>query len=114
MPVSLLAQRGRGSDDPQMTTNSEASPTSLSRALARRERHRERPLVVRGLTLVAAVVLVAGDVAVYLRFGFLPPLVLPVVVALLALEFHWAARLFAWGAERLRRYGRRLKALVRR
>jgi hypothetical protein len=112
--VSLLVKRAAGSDDVSVIMSSEAPTTSLSRALARRERHRARPLVVRGLTLAAAVALVAGDVDVYLRFGFLPPLVVPIVVALLALEFHWAARLFAWGAERLRRYGRGLRALVRR
>lgn len=88
--------------------------TALTRALARRERHRARPVAFRALTVAAAAAVVAAAVLMYLDIGFLPPLVVPVVVALLALEFHWAARLFAWGAERLRRYGRGLKAIARR
>ena len=97
-----------------VTMNCETPSTARPRALARRARHRARPVVVRALTLAAAAALVVADVGVYLRFGFLPPLVVPVVVALLALEFRWAARLVAWGVQRLRRYGNRLKAIARR
>ena len=91
--------------------NGESTSTALTRALARRERHRARPLVVRVLTLAGVAALVAADVAVYLHYGFLPPFVAPVVVALLALEFHWAARLLAWGIVRVRRLARRLRLI---
>jgi hypothetical protein len=53
-------------------------------------------------------VLIGASVEIFLRFGFLPPLVTPAVVALLALEFLWAARLLAWGIERVTRLARRL------
>jgi len=53
-------------------------------------------------------VLIGASVEIFLRFGFLPPLVTPAVVALLALEFLWAARLLAWGIERITRLARRL------
>jgi hypothetical protein len=92
-----------------MTIECDAVNTPLARALARRERHRARPIALRALPLVAVAVLLATSVEVYLRVGFLPPLVLPAVVALLALEFHWAARLLAWGIGRVTRLIRRVR-----
>ena len=86
--------------------------TQLTRALARRDRHRQRRLAVRALTLAAVALLVAGSVEVVLRYGFAPPLLVPACVALLALEFHWAARLLAWGLERLTRFMRFLRKVV--
>src|SRR3954463_14252644 len=88
--------------------------TALGRPLARREPHRRRPLVLRALTVAAVLVLVAAAVEVWLRFGFLPPLFLPAVIALLALEFRWAARVLAWGLERLARFAQRLRRVVGR
>jgi hypothetical protein len=61
----------------------------------------------------AVAVLVAASVELFLRFGFLPPLVVPAVIALLALEFRWAARVLAWGLERLARFTRRLRGVMR-
>jgi fatty acid desaturase len=86
--------------------------TALTRALARRERHRQRPHVLRALPFVALGILVAASVAAFLRFGFLPPLVVPAAVALLALEFVWAARLLAWGIRRVRRLVRGVKRIA--
>jgi hypothetical protein len=91
----------------------EQTRTHLTRALARRERHRQRHLVVRALTLLAVGALIAGSVEVVLRWGFSPPLLVPACVGLLALEFHWAARLLAWGLERLTRFGRKLRRIAR-
>ena len=87
--------------------------TALARALARRERHRQRPLAVRALNLTAVAVLVAASVYVWLLHGFMPPLVVPAALALLALEFHWAARVLAWGLERLAQFMQRLRRLLR-
>lgn len=75
-------------------TGVEHENTPLSRALARRDRHRRRSLIVRGVTVVAGG-LVCG-VAVILFFA--PEVALPLLVAglgLLALEYDWAARALA-------------------
>jgi hypothetical protein len=80
-------------------TGVEHETTPLSRALARRDRHRQRSLIVRGVTVVAGG-LVCG-VAVILFFA--PEVALPLLVAglgLLALEFDWAARGLAWALTR--------------
>src|SRR3954454_11993484 len=82
--------------------------TALARALARRDRHRQRPLGLRVVPFAGVAVLVGASVEMFLHTGFLPPLVTPAVVALLALEFLWAARLLAWGIERVTRLARRL------
>jgi fatty acid desaturase len=95
---------------PEVRAPSEKPP--LTRALARRERHRQRPLAVRALPFVAVGILVAASVAAFLRLGFLPPLVAPAIVALLALEFVWAARLLAWGIGRVTRVARGLKRIA--
>ena len=63
--------------------------------------------------MLAVVLLVAASVEVTLGFGFSPPFLLPAVIAILALEFHWAARLLAWGIERWVRFIRRLRRLAR-
>jgi hypothetical protein len=93
---------------------SSGASNALPGALARRERHQKRPLIVRALTLAALVPFVVASVEVWLRFGFLPPLFLPVVVALLALEFLWAARVVAWGLDRLARFTRRARGFLSR
>lgn len=85
---------------PHMPTDTvEHQDTPLTRALARRDRHRRRPLIVRALT-VAAGVFVCG-VAVILFLA--PEVALPLLVAglgLLALEYDWAARALAWALMR--------------
>jgi hypothetical protein len=86
----------------------------LDRALARRERHRQRPPFIRAVTLAMPLLLIGASVEVFLRFGFLPPFLLPVVIALLALEFVWAARVLAWGLVRLSRLGRIARRFRRR
>ncbi len=95
-------------------TGNAGASTSLTRALARRERHRERPLGVRALPFAALAALVVASVELFLRFGVLPPLLVPAVIALLALEFRWAARVLAWGLERLARFTRPLRNMARR
>jgi hypothetical protein len=89
-------------------------PSALTRALARRDRHRERSLHVRALPLTAVAALVAASVELFLHFGFLPPLLVPALVALLALEFRWAARVLAWGLERLGGLTDRLRRIFQR
>src|SRR4051812_21075870 len=89
------------------TNSGKREGATLRRALARRDRHRQRPFVLRALTVVALILLVAASAEVWLRFGLLPPLLLPATIALLELEFAWAARLLAWGLERLARFARR-------
>jgi hypothetical protein len=84
----------------------------LTRALARRERHRQRPLSLRALTLAAVLALVTAGVLIVIDFDFWPPFVLPAVVAILALEFRWAARLVAWAVGRWVRLGRALRRAV--
>src|SRR3954451_8611801 len=86
--------------------------TALARALARRWRHRQRSLAVRALPFAGLVVLVGASVEIFLRFGFLSPLLVPAIVALLALEFRWAARLVAWGIARATRLIRWLRRTV--
>jgi uncharacterized membrane protein YdfJ with MMPL/SSD domain len=98
-------------DDPNF--QSDGAGTALTRALARRERHRRRALGIRALTFAALALLVAVAVTLFLRLGFLPLLFVPAVIALLALEFRWAARALAWGLERLARFVRRVRRVVR-
>ena len=77
----------------------------IAKLQERRERHKERPRVVRaGVVLVGALITIAGIVMT----GPVPGpgfLVIPLGLALLALEFVWAERLLeravAW-AERAR------------
>jgi uncharacterized protein (TIGR02611 family) len=58
----------------------------------RRERHRERPLVVRALFVAAGFTVVAAGAAMLVLPG--PALVvIPIGLAMLALEFAWAERL---------------------
>lgn len=61
---------------------------------AQRERHRERPLVVRGLYVAVGFTLLAAGVAMLILPG--PAfVVIPIGLALLSLEFAWAERLLA-------------------
>jgi hypothetical protein len=68
---------------------------AVAGVFARRERHRQRPLPLRiAATLAGFLLLALGGV----RLLILPEVGLPVVfaaLALLALEFDWAARLLA-------------------
>jgi hypothetical protein len=97
-----------------MTTDLEDASGALTNALARRARHRQRPLVVRAAAFLALLLLLAASAEIWLRVGFLPPLLVPAVVALLALEFAWAARVLAWGLDRFWRFTRAVGRVVRR
>jgi hypothetical protein len=99
------------SKDDMSNVNSNTD-TPLARTLARRSRHRQRSLVVRALPFAGLVVVVGASIEIFLRFGFLPPLVVPAIVALLALEFRWAARLLAWGIARVTRFIRWVRRAV--
>lgn len=80
----------------------ERRPRLVRRLEAQRALHRQRNLVVRALAVVAgATVLVAG-LAMLLLPG--PALVvIPIGLALLSLEFAWAARLMEIALERAER-----------
>ncbi len=85
------------------------SEDPLARVLARRERHRRRPLLVRVLAGAAGTVLFVVGAAFVLP---LPEAGLPLLLAgigLLALEFDWAVR----AHERVLRLAARLRALPR-
>ncbi len=85
------------------------SDDPLARVLARRERHRRRPLLVRVLAGAAGTVLFVVGAALVLP---LPEVGLPLLLAgigLLALEFDWAVRVHA----RVLRLAARLRALPR-
>jgi uncharacterized protein (TIGR02611 family) len=67
-------------------------PRIVQRLEAQRERHRQRPLVVRVLYIVVGFTLLLGGVAMLVLPG--PAfLVIPVGLALLSLEFAWAENL---------------------
>ena len=102
--AGLSASRLSSALKDDMTNANSNTNTALARALARRSRHRQRSLAVRALPFAGLVVLVGVSVEIFLRFGFLPPLLVPAIVALLALEFRWAARLLAWGIARVTRF----------
>lgn len=85
------------------------SDDPLARVLARRERHRRRPLLVRVLAGTAGMILFVVGAALVVP---LPEAGLPLLlagVALLALEFDWAVRVH----ERVLRLVARLRALPR-
>jgi putative transmembrane protein PGPGW len=87
----------------------------VARVFARRERHRRRPLPVRVAVALGGFVLLAlGAVLVVLPEAGLP--VVMAALALLALEFDWAAQLLARAirlAERIRQRFVSLPALTR-
>jgi uncharacterized protein (TIGR02611 family) len=67
-------------------------PRIVRRLEAQRERHRQRPLVVRVLYIVVGFTLLLGGVAMLVLPG--PAfLVIPIGLALLSLEFAWAENL---------------------
>jgi uncharacterized protein (TIGR02611 family) len=69
-----------------------AKPRAVERLEAQRERHHERPTVVRVLYAIAGVTLVLGGIAMLVLPG--PAfVVIPIGLALLSLEFTWAERL---------------------
>lgn len=80
----------------------------IERLAERRERHRDRHLVVRGLTVVAGITVFVGGLAMLVLPG--PALaVIPVGLALLALEFAWAERLLERAIDQAERAGRTAK-----
>jgi hypothetical protein len=92
----------------------EPQNNALTRALARRDHHRRRPLVVRVLTAAAGALVGVIALALFLA----PELALPLLVAalgLLALEFSWAPRALASVLDRAARFkgwfGRRPRPL---
>jgi uncharacterized protein (TIGR02611 family) len=69
-------------------------PKLVHRLEAQRERHRERPLVVRVLYIVVGFTLLAAGVAMLVLPG--PAfVVIPIGLAVLSLEFAWAESLLA-------------------
>jgi uncharacterized protein (TIGR02611 family) len=69
-----------------------SKPRIVQRLEAQRERHRQRPLVVRVLYIVVGFTLLLGGVAMLVLPG--PAfLVIPIALALLSLEFAWAENL---------------------
>ena len=75
-----------------MATEDPPKPRIVQRLEAQRERHRQRPLVVRVLYIVVGFTLLLGGVAMLVLPG--PAfLVIPVGLALLSLEFAWAENL---------------------
>jgi hypothetical protein len=79
---------------------------ALDEILARRERHRRRPVVLRaGLVALGFLAgLVALPVVVVLPEAGVPLLI--AALGLLALEFDWAAQAFAWVVWRWRQFRR--------
>ena len=99
-----------------------AGPThddAVAAVLARRLRHRERGIVVRAVVATFATALLVAAIPL---FVLLPELGLPILLwslSLLALEFDWAAKAYAWVTWRWQQFhawfGRRraaTKALV--
>jgi uncharacterized protein (TIGR02611 family) len=77
----------------------------IARLAERRERHRDRHLIVRGLTVVAGATILVGGLAMLLLPG--PALaVIPLGLALLALEFAWAERALEKAIDQAERAGR--------
>lgn len=78
----------------------------------RRERHRQRPKVVRGLVVVAGLTVLLAGIAMLVLPG--PALaVIPVGLALLALEFKWAEELLEKAIEQAEKAGTRAKETSR-
>jgi uncharacterized protein (TIGR02611 family) len=75
-----------------VATEDPPKPRIVQRLEAQRERHRQRPLVVRVLYIVVGFTLLLGGVAMLVLPG--PAfLVIPIGLALLSLEFAWAENL---------------------
>jgi uncharacterized protein (TIGR02611 family) len=75
-----------------MSTPPDAKPSMVERLRDQRERHLERPRVVRALYVLVGVTIVLAGVAMLVLPG--PAvLVIPVGLAILSLEFTWAERL---------------------
>ena len=77
-----------------MATADPPKPRLVQRLEAQRERHRERPLVVRALYVVVGFTLLGAGAAMLLLPG--PAfVVIPIGLAVLSLEFAWAEKLLA-------------------
>lgn len=75
-----------------MATADPPKPRIIQRLLHQRERHRQRPLIVRGLYVAVGFTLFAAGIAMLVLPG--PAfVVIPVGLAVLSLEFVWAERL---------------------
>lgn len=75
-----------------------AKPKLVKRLEAQRDRHRDRPVVVRALYVVIGFTLVLGGLAMLVLPG--PAfLVIPIGLALLSLEFAWAENLLGRALE---------------
>ena len=90
------SEAARGGAEPSAKTPTDADSQPPHRLLAglraRRERHRRRHPLVRALVVAAGFVLLAGGAALVVLPG--PAVaVIPIALALLALEFRWAERL---------------------
>ena len=74
-----------------MSTEDAPKPTLVERMRAQREAHLERPLYLRVLIAIAGFTLLLAGLAMLVLPG--PALaVIPVALAILSLEFAWAAR----------------------
>ena len=78
--------RGSGSESPPR-------PAIVERLLARRDRHKKRSKAVRGAWVVAGFLLIVGGLAIGVLPGPGPVILVPLGLAMLALEFVWAERL---------------------
>ncbi len=74
-----------------MSTEDAPKPTLVERMRAQREVHANRPLYLRALIVIAGFTLLLAGLAMLVLPG--PALaVIPVALAILSLEFAWAAR----------------------
>ena len=78
------------------------TPTLIQKMRAQRDRHQRRPKVVRALAIVAGFTVLLGGLAMLVLPG--PALaVIPLGLAILALEFAWAERLLERSLEQAAR-----------
>jgi len=86
-------------EEPKERTIAEPSkPRLVVRLEAQRDRHRNRPVVIRALYVVIGFTLVLGGLAMLVLPG--PAfLVIPIGLALLSLEFAWAENLLGRALE---------------
>src|SRR5215207_7412013 len=82
-----------------MSDENAAKPSFVERMRAQRETHRERPRIVRfGFVILGFTVLLAGLAMMVLPGPALA--VIPIGLAILSLEFAWAARLLEVAIEK--------------
>jgi uncharacterized protein (TIGR02611 family) len=91
-----------------MTTPPKRRHPLIERLAERRERHRQRPKAVRILVVLVGVTIVAGGLAMVVLPG--PAVaVIPLGLALLALEFQWAETMLERAVDQADKAGRAAK-----